>query len=162
MRIRLRKLRAEDRIPIQAALRETDHFTPQEIEVALELVDAALNEVDPDYRFIVAEKSGGHFAGYGCWGKTPLTLGTFDIYWIAVAPQFQRQGVGSKILSHMEVQIMKNQGRLILIETSSTQVYQDTRAFYARHGYVLESRIFDFYKPGDDKLIYTKRFRPFG
>jgi len=162
MRIRLRSLQAEDRLPIQATLQETQHFTSQEIEVALELVDAVLDQTDPDYQFIVAEKPGGHFAGYGCWGETPLTSGTYDLYWIAVSPKYQKQGIGGKILSHIEAQIMKNRGRLLLIETSSTEVYQDTQAFYTRHGYVLESRISDFYKSGDDKLIYTKRFRRFG
>lgn len=162
MTLRLRHLRPEDRRPIAQLLQETRRFTNQEIETALELVDAVLNQTDLGYQFIIAEENGGHIAGYGCWGETPLTRGTYDIYWIAVSPTYQGQGVGSQILSYMETQIMKNQGRLILIETSSSERYQDTRAFYAKRDYVLESRIYDFYKPGDDKMIYTKRFRPFG
>jgi ribosomal protein S18 acetylase RimI-like enzyme len=162
MSITLRPLRAEDRPLIQQVLRQTEHFSEMEIEIALELVDAVINKTDLSYQFIVAEKPGGHFAGYGCWGKTPLTLATYDIYWIAVSPVYQGQGVGSQLLHYMETQIMKDQGRLIIVETSSSEVYQDTRAFYLKRGYILESQIKDFYKPEDDKVVYSKRFRPFG
>ena len=72
------------------------------------------------------------------------------------------QGVGSQILRYMEAHIMKHQGRIILVETSSSEGYQDTCAFYEKRGYLLESRIRDFYKPGDDRLIYTKHSDSFG
>lgn len=160
--IRLRSLQAEDRPAIKRILQQTEHFTDLEIGIALELVDAVLDKTDLDYQFIIAEKQGGDFVGYGCWGEAPCAMGAYDIYWIAVSPSSQGRGVGSQILNYMETQIMKHQGRLILIETSSSEVYQDTRAFYSKRGYELESRIADYYKPGDDKLIFTKRFRPFG
>lgn len=162
MNVRLRSLHADDRRPIRDLLRRTGHFTEQEIDIALELADAVLNKTDPDYRFVVAEYSGASVAGYGCWGAAPLTQGTYDIYWIAVSPELQGQGVGSRILTHMESRIAEHGGRLILIETSSSDLYRNTCAFYIRRGYVLESRIKDFYKIGDDKIIYAKRCRPSG
>jgi ribosomal protein S18 acetylase RimI-like enzyme len=159
--VNFRDIRAEDRHSIHQVLEATGQFTESEIRVALELADTVLEKKDPSYQLIVAEKK-GEFAGYGCWGQVPLTAGAYDIYWIAVPPDLQGQGVGSRILSFMETQIMKNQGRLILIETSSSEIYQDTRAFYEKRGYVLESRIRDFYKPNDDRCIYVKRLDPFG
>jgi ribosomal protein S18 acetylase RimI-like enzyme len=159
--VTFRNILFEDRVSVKQVLEKTQHFTDHEIRIALELVDMGLSEKDHGYQFVVAEKNGG-FAGYGCWGQVPLTLGTYDIYWIAVSPDLQGQGVGSQILSFMETQIMKNQGRLILIETSSSDIYQDTRAFYEKRGYVLESRIRDFYKPNDDRCVYVKRLGPYG
>ncbi|MFC1568779.1 GNAT family N-acetyltransferase [bacterium] len=159
--IKFREIQVEDRLPLKQMLEATKHFTEAEIEIALELVDHSTQKNDPSYQFIVVENSGGQFVGYGCWGQIPLTMGAYDIYWIAVSPELQGQGVGSQILSFMEVEIMKTHGRLILIETSSSEVYQDTRAFYEKRGYVLESRIHDFYKSGDDRCIYVKRFDSF-
>jgi ribosomal protein S18 acetylase RimI-like enzyme len=159
--IRLRELKAEDREVLGPLLRSTQKFTEAEIEIALELVDEAIEKTDTSYQFIIAESKEG-VQGYGCWGMVPLTIGAYDIYWIAVSPESQGKGVGSQILHHMEDEIMKNQGRMILLETSSSEAYKDTRAFYEKRGYQLESRLRDFYKPGDDRCIYVKRIDPFG
>ncbi|MBN2105040.1 GNAT family N-acetyltransferase [bacterium] len=159
--IRLRDIRPEDRLLIKQMLKSTRHFTGTEIETALELVDAFIQKTDLSYQFIVAENTGGDFVGYGCWGQAPFTYGTYNIYWIAVSPESQKKGVGSKILSYMETQIMNAHGRLILIETSSSKAYRDARAFYEKKGYTMESRIRDFYKPKDDRYIYVKRFDVF-
>jgi ribosomal protein S18 acetylase RimI-like enzyme len=159
--IKFRDILIDDRAFVKQVLERTKHFTDQEIQIALELVDMVLNKSDLSYQFVVAEQNGG-FAGYGCWGQVPLTAGAYDIYWIAVSPDLQGKGVGSQILSYMENEIMNHQGRLILIETSSSDIYQDTRAFYEKRGYVLESRIRDFYKPNDDRCVYVKRLDPYG
>ena len=159
--IKFREIRDVDRLPIKQVLRATKHFTDAEIEIALELVEGTLHNQDSSYQFIVAENGSCQLLGYGCWGEVPLTKGAYDIYWIAVSPENQRKGVGSQLLNYMESQIVNTHGRLILIETSSSEIYQDTRTFYERRGYVLESRIRDFYKPGDDRCIYIKRLDPY-
>ncbi len=159
--IEFRSLQPEDREPIEKILRDTRHFTQAEIGIALEIADAVNERSDPDYRFIVAAE-GAEVIGYGCWGEVPLTSGAWDVYWIAVSPDVQGRGAGTQILEKMEADIRSENGRLILIETSSTGTYEDTRAFYEKRGYVSESRIRDFYKPGDDRVIFVKRFEPFG
>ncbi|MBN1783299.1 GNAT family N-acetyltransferase [bacterium] len=160
--LNFREIHPEDREPIRRILIETNHFTENEVGTALELIDAVIEKTDSGYCIVVAEETEKTVVGYGCWGPVPLTSGTFDIYWIAVSPDCQGKGVGSQILSYMEDQMKSSEGRLILIETSSSGLYQDTRAFYERRGYGLESRIRDFYKPGDDRCIYAKRIDAFG
>jgi len=160
--VKFRDLLPEDRIAIKMILEATKHFSKVEIKIALELVDSVIQNHDLTYQFIITEKQEGQLAGYGCWGEIPLTRGAYDIYWIAVAPEMQGQGTGSKLLAYMEDKIMESMGRLILIETSSSEAYQGTRAFYEKRGYQLESRIRDFYKTGDDRCIYVKRLDPFG
>ena len=52
----------------------------------------------------------------------------------------------------------KRGARLVCLETSSQGGYQRTRRFYDQCGYLEESRLRDFYKPGDDRITYVKRF----
>jgi ribosomal protein S18 acetylase RimI-like enzyme len=159
--IKIRQLLANDRAPIQQLLIQTGMFRPEEVEVALELVDVYLRDPrQKDYDFGVAETPGGEIAGYVCIGPTPLTIGTYDLYWIAVSPKYQRQGIGRRLLAYAEAQIARQKGRLIIIETSSQPKYADTRTFYRRVGYQLEARIKDFYQPNDDRLIFTKPITP--
>ena len=109
---------------------------------------------DPDYIISVVERD--HIAGYECHGPTPLTEGTFDLYWIVVDPAAQKRGYGRLLLRAAEEDATKRGGRLLLIETSSQPAYDATVRFYKRNGYRLEARVHDFYHRGDDKLILAK------
>ena len=151
----VRTLRAEDRPAIESLLRASPNFTPHEVETALEVIDDALAG-DPEYIVSVVESENGAVAGYECHGPTPLTQGTFDLYWIAVDPSAQKRGYGRRLLRAAEEDVVARGGRLLLIETSSQESYDATIRFYRRAGYRLEARIADFYKPGDDKLIFAK------
>lgn len=153
----LRDLEARDRDGFPDLLADTGMFTPAEIAVALELVDTALKGGEPaDYLFRIASEDGGPMIGYACFGSTPLTEGTFDLYWIAVSPAFQGRGVGRRLLAAAETEARKRGGRLMVVETSSQEKYAPTRVFYLAGGYGLAARIPDFYRPGDDKLIFTR------
>lgn len=46
--------------------------------------------------------------------------------------------------------------RTLIVETSSTDQYADTRRFYAGLGYDEEARIRSFYGPDDDKIVFWK------
>lgn len=153
MDVTLRALRPSDRAPIESILRRTGVFRPEEIAVALEVVDAALK--DPAaYTFSVAEGE-GLLAGYACWGETPCTRGTFDLYWIATDPDLHGRGVGRRLMEAAEADMRRRSGRLCIIETSSLPQYEPTRRFYLARGYREAARLPDFYTPGDDKIIYT-------
>lgn len=99
----------------------------------------------------------GTLVGYICYGPTPMTEDTFDLYWIASAPEVRGQGVGAALVSAMEGDLRRRNGRLIRVETSATEAYGPTRGFYASMKYGEEARIRDFYKVGDDLIILTKR-----
>lgn len=152
-----RELRSKDREPLSRLLRECGAFSDDEVRVALELIDEGLApDGDPDYRFVVAEHPSEGPQGYTCFGPTPLTDGVFDLYWIAVDPRAQGRGVGKLLLSAAESEVRASGGRMILIETASKPEYASTRAFYDGAGYSLIARIPDFYRIGDDKLIYRR------
>jgi len=98
-------------------------------------------------------------AGWICFGPTPCTVGTFDIYWIAVDPAAQGHGVGTALMARAESEIHAAGGRLAAAETSGRPSYAATRRFYNRLGYHEAAVIPDFYGPGDDQVIFTKALR---
>lgn len=96
-------------------------------------------------------------AGYVCFGHTPCTEGTYDLYWIATDPALQGRGVGRTLERAVEEEVRARRGRMVLIETASKDSYAATRAFYDRAGYCEVARVPDFYAPGDDRVIYAKK-----
>ncbi len=154
----MRKLRHDDIPLLEEILVATGAFTDAEVAVAVELLEAVINDPSQqDYEVAVAD-IGDRVAGYVLFGPVPLTEGNYDLYWIAVDPNSQGSGVGRRLMKHVEEQVRQRGGRLLCLETSSQGGYLRTRSFYEQAGYVEESRIRDFYKPGDDRLTYVKRF----
>lgn len=166
MPVRLRELRAGDRAPLAAILRATGAFPEHEVAVALELIDEGLAhaaakaaERSDDYRFRVAEGGGGAapVVGYVCWGLNPMSDGVFDLYWVAVDPSRQGGGAGRALMAAAEADARARGGRMVLVETGGKPSYQPTRRFYERIGYVEVARLPDFFRVGDDKVIYARR-----
>lgn len=159
--MRLTELRPEHRPHLVALLAGVEQFSAEEREVALELIDEGLHprgRPEERYEFAVAEGEGGALLGYACFGRTPLAEGVWDLYWIAVEPARQGGGAGRAIMAEVERRVRAAGGRLLLVETASKPSYDGTRAFYERLGYREAARVRDFYRPGDDKVIYEKRF----
>lgn len=153
----LRSLERGHRARLESLVAGTELFRPGEVAVALELLDAAL-EGDTDYRFLGAFDGAGpdELVGYACWGPTPGTEGTFDLYWIAVDRSRQGTGVGSQLLAAVEGQAGREGCRLMVVETSSRADYAPTRGFYERRGYTRAATLPGYYAPGDDLVIYLK------
>ena len=149
----LRTLRAADRARLAEITRAVGNFREIETDVALEVFDAAVSG-SPDYAAVAAEVD-GRFAGWICWGPTPCTVGTFDLYWMAVDPAAQGAGIGTALLTEMERRIA-GVARLIVVDTSGRPDYQPTRAFYEALGYRVGGVIPEFYAPGDDQIVYVK------
>jgi ribosomal protein S18 acetylase RimI-like enzyme len=152
----IRPLVHSDRQPLEELLGRIETFTPDEVVCALELIDAAAQPNNPDYQVRVAVRE-TRVVGYVCYGPTPMTAGTFDLYWIASDPAVRGQGVGAALVSAMEGDIRRRTGRLIRVETSAMEAYGPTRGFYASMQYKEESRFRDFYKPGEDLIVLAKR-----
>ena len=151
-----RGLTPADREPLETLIRATAFFNPEEVEVALELVDDRLaNGEESHYRFLVGEID-GRVAGYACWGPIPGTVAAADLYWIVVHPDFQSQRVGTALLRAAEEWMAASGRTRVYVETSTRPQYLPTRAFYAACGYQLVSELTDFYAPGDGKATFLK------
>jgi GNAT superfamily N-acetyltransferase len=152
---RLRHLTAADRGRIEEITRAVGRFRDDEIVVALEVFDAAVRPIPDSYQVLGAELE-SRLVGWICWGPTPCTLGTYDLYWMAVDPEMQGAGIGTALLQEMERRL-KGIARLIVIDTAGRPDYSATRAFYQARGYSPVATVPDFYAPGDDQVVFVKR-----
>ena len=152
-------MRAQDRLPIAQLLAHIEAFDKDDQALALELIDTALNQPEQkEYEFLVAVDENDQPAGYACYGATPITDRTFSLYWIAVEPAIAGQGIGTLLLREVEERLVSRQARLLLIETSSGPDYELTRRFYLKNGYPLVETLKDFYRDGEHRLTFGKRF----
>lgn len=149
--LRITPLPPDQRSRIESILRATAVFSDAEVDVALELLDA-----DDDYEFVGAFRN-EQLVGYACYGPTPAAERTWDLYWIAVDPAAQGSGAGGALMDEVERRLSGRRARLLVVETSSRDDYAPTRRFYDRRGYREAARIRDFYAPGDDRVVLTKR-----
>lgn len=149
----LRDLTAADRRRIEEITRAVGVFGVHETAVALEVFDT-MAAGSPDYTALGAEHE-GLLVGWICWGPTPCTSGTYDLYWMAVDPALQGAGIGTALVREMERRL-EGLARLVIVETAGRPDYRSTRAFYQARGYRPAATIPDFYAPGDDQVVYLK------
>lgn len=167
--LRLAPVKREQRARVREILESTVAFSAAEVAVALELFDDAVAAHDvaarvatasraaaPDYELLGAY-DGDELLGYACFGPTPGTDRTWDLYWIATDAARHGEGIGSQLLRGVEERLAGRESRLLVAETSSRDDYDRTRRFYRRRGYAEAARLRDFYAPADDRIMYVKR-----
>jgi len=153
----IRVMTAKDKPAVMRILSTTPEFLALDVKIAGELIDAFLEDpVNSGYYTSVAEID-GNIVGYICYGNTPLTEATWDIYWVAVAHDKQGLGIGRSLMKYAEEDIKKRNGSRIMIETSGKPEYNKTRQFYDNLSYQRVCQIPDYYAPHDDLVIFTKR-----
>jgi ribosomal protein S18 acetylase RimI-like enzyme len=156
---RIRWCRREDRQTVLTFLAQTGFFRPDEMDIAREVLDDALAAGPKGHYQSFVACMGKEVVGWVCFGPTPCTIGSFDIYWIGVACPWQGRGVGRALMDFAEQAISQRGGRLSVIETSSREKYLPTRRFYEALGYTEAAQIPEFYGPEDHKVIFTKALR---
>ncbi len=152
----VRPLRPSDRQALHALIVDTGMFTEEEVDVAMELIDIAVDNPGQNDYTCFCYDAGEKVQGYYCVGPTPATDGTFDLYWLAVERTAQGGGIGRVLNHHAERLVKSMGGRLLIAETSSQAKYEKTRQFYLRQGYKEVARIPQYYRPGDDLVVYGK------
>jgi len=158
--MKIRPLVGKDRTALLSVLIKTRSFTSAEIDVAMELIDIVLKDpIQKDYHVYCMVDVQDQAIGYICYGPTPMAQGTFDLYWIAVDPDFQGQRVGSTLLNFLEEVLEAEGGRLILADTSTIPHYEKTQKFYLKNGFQEVARIPDYYHPGNDRITFCRRLR---
>jgi ribosomal protein S18 acetylase RimI-like enzyme len=158
----IRPIEERDRAALAEIVRRAGNFSHEEVETALELIDHSIASKNTgDYiSFVLDESQAGlpapHVKGFVCIGPASLTQGVYDLYWIVVDAAARGRQYGQRLLRFAEEEVKRRGGRMVLIETSSLPEYDGTRRFYLAAGYPEIARIPNFYKPGDDKVIYAK------
>jgi len=151
----------EEGLAIVSLAKIIKQFSQEDVSCIEDLWKESLHgETDIDrYHFIIARDT-KQVAGFACYGHRPLTEGTYDFYWLGVDPSFQKQGIGKALMEYVETEIRNKKGYLLIIETSSLEAFSLPRAIYTSFGYQQAAQIPDFYKPGDNLVIYTKKLSP--
>ena len=145
------------------SLTATGLFRVGEIDVAVELVQARLDKgAASGYEFVFAEQKGRGASAISALAKTRSRVSSFDVYWIAVEPSKQGQGIGQLLLEEAERQIAAAGGTRIYIETSHRADYQATRGFYERCGYHAGRRARRFLRPWRQQGDVRETDRPEG
>ncbi len=147
---------ASDSDAVRTLVTRTGFFHADEIDIAVELVDEHLAHGAASGYYFVFVEIANELAGYACYGPIPCTKTAFDLYWIAVEPNYQRHGLGRLLVSEVEKRIASVGGDRIYIDTSGRPDYAPTRAFYERSGFHRAAELADFYAPGDDRVTYAK------
>jgi ribosomal protein S18 acetylase RimI-like enzyme len=156
----IRKFVARDLDAVRDILVKSEVFSAEEITVALEVIEIYLeNPKQQDYDLYTAVDDQERIVGYLCIGPAPISLGTFDLYWIAVHPDSQGKGIGRELLVFAEGLVKSRGGRLVVAETSSLPRYEKARRFYESNHYNVLARIKEYYNVGDDLIIYGKYFQ---
>jgi len=160
MKIRIRKIKPDDYNLVRNLITSIPEFSAIDQTIAIELLDwAVLHPKSDEYTVLVAVTEQKVRVGFLCYGPTPLTTGTYDLYWIGIHPNISGKGVGKSLIKSMEKRIRAKHGRLILIETSSAPIYQKACRFYLKQGYQLQERIPDFYQVGEDRFTFVKKVK---
>ena len=155
----IRQLHSDDRSQIVELVKVTGNFSDSEVEIAKELIDVCIeNPGQSDYfTFVYEDAETKRIAGFLIMGPTPATAGTYDMYWIASHPDFYGRGIAQSLDAKAMEFVRERNGYLIIAETSSQKSYERTRGFYQKQGYAKVSQITDYYKPGDDLIVFGKR-----
>ena len=151
----IRPATSDDKKALIAIAEAIGLFSSQELE---ELDSMLAEYFDSDLggdRFWIVYYDGGP-VGVAYCAPEPYTYGTWNLYFIAVHPDCQGKGVGTKLLRYVEQVLAERGERVLLVETSGLPNFERTRAFYRKHGYDEEARIREFYRAGEDKIIFRK------
>lgn len=135
-------------------------FSQLDIDCVRELLDEYHQAPDHGgYAFLIYRPAGERsILGMICYGPTPLTEGTYDLYWLCTSPRARRSGIAHQLFAAMEEALAAQKARLLVIETAGSAGYQPAREFYLAQGAQRQCTIPDFYLPGEDLVMYVKRY----
>lgn len=148
----------QDLQSVRTIVESSGFFYPDEVDVAVELVSERLEKGESSGYYFIFLQDKDQTVGYSCYGPIACTKGSYDFYWLAVINDRRGQGLGTLLIMETEKQIIDKLGRGIYIETSSRAQYEPTRRVYLKHGYQIEAVLKDYYHPGDDRVIFSKKF----
>lgn len=130
-------------------------FDPDEVDCVDELLGDYLTEPNHNGYFFLTAEQEGEVIAFACYGPTPLTKGTYDLYWICVEEEARGHGLGRLLIEQVEEAVRHLGGRLLVLDTSGRLEYTDTRVFYEKMGFQRVATVPEFYAPGDDLVIYA-------
>jgi len=151
----IRPTTPDDTTALIALADATGLFQPNQLEELGEMLSDYFGGNSDSNRLWITDDD-NEVVGVAYCEMERMTDGTWNLQLIAIRPDRQGQGRGVTLLRYVEQTLTGRGGRVLLAETSGLASFERTRAFYRKCGYDEEARIRDFYKAGDDKIVYRK------
>ena len=131
-------------------------FQPPELEEVSGMLAAHFaGESGEGHEWLVDDVA-GDVMGAAYYAPEPFTEGVWNLYMLVVHPKGQGKGQGKGLVRFVENALRQQGERVLLVETSGVDSFARTRAFYSKLGFDEEARIRDYYKAGDDKVVFWK------
>jgi len=150
--MKIRSTIHQDLPELKQVLDETELFPSEMLE---DMVTGHLSDAPSDDVWLTCELDE---SAIGFCYAVPEQLA--DCAWnmlaIAVLPAKQGCGAGAALTKTLEDRLREDGQRILIADTSGTEDFDQTRAFYRKNGYIEEARIRDFWAKGDDKVTFLK------
>ncbi|MEM6614879.1 MAG: GNAT family N-acetyltransferase [Cyanobacteria bacterium P01_C01_bin.72] len=147
----IRAVKPQDVAAIKAIIDANELFPSQMLD---EMMSGYFTNSDSEELWLTYDDSNPKAIAF-C-APEQMTEGTWNLYLIAVHPDFHRQGIGKAMIRHIEHVLLVRGVRILLVETSGLDSFKSTRTFYLSLGYEQEAQIREFYAAGEDKIIFRK------
>ncbi len=149
----MRSAQPDDTTGLLSVAAATGLFEPEQLGTLSEMLADHFQNKDPSEQMWITVDRGGPI-GVAYIAREAMTQGTWNLYLIAIHPDYQGQGYGTRLIRYVESQLVAVSARLLLVETSAD--FEQARSFYRQYGFEEEAQIRDFYAAGADKIVYRK------
>ncbi len=102
----------------------------------------------------VTEDGVNRVVGFICFGSIAQWPQDYEMYGIAILPEFRRLGIGSALVTEMLHQIDMNDGVRIFLETGEEKAFAGARAFYEANEFARDNRFFKQFIPTQGGVVY--------
>lgn len=156
--MRIRKIREGDVGDILKIVHNI--MGPGDAKVALsDLKETLKKKKDSPFRFedfYVMEVNGKIAGAGGVWAlKHDPFVARLD--WFMIDPGYQRKGIGTMLIRHIESTLRKNKVKIIMAETSSGSAYKTAVRFWEKNGFAEVAKIPSYWEDGSACLYFLKR-----
>jgi ribosomal protein S18 acetylase RimI-like enzyme len=156
--------------------------TPADVETLLELAgssglfsadallstedmawDSAYGDGNEAHVFLLAranDAADDRIVGFLCFGPIPHWPDNYELYGIAVDPEFRRLGIGSGLVSEMCRRVAEVMGKRIFLETGAREAFEAARSFYEAAGFECEHRFHKQFIPIEGDTVYRLDVMP--
>lgn len=126
-----------------------------------DMIAGYLSKKNADIWVVHEDPSSNSVNGFAFCEPDRTADGTvWNLVAVGVDPSHQRKGIGSKIVAFIEKKLIKQKGRLLLVETSSADDFHRTLFFLLKVGFKEEARIREYYEEGIHKVIFWRKLQP--
>ena len=155
MPVSIRSVKREDLAHLKKVLDSIELFPSEMLEDMIG--DFLTGKAKEEIWFTAVEN--GFPISIGYCAPEKFTDGTFNLYAIGVREDVQGKGIGAQMMDYLEAHLTDLGHRILIVETSGTADFEQTRKFYEKLEYNREATIRDFWQEGDDKVIYWKKLK---